>query len=480
GSGRLAGMNYRQAVDYILSFANWEQAPAQAYAARKFDLRRMRSFLGRLGEPQRGRRTVHIAGSKGKGSTAAMVASVLRAAGYTTGLYTSPHLHSFRERIAVDGEAIAEADFARLTAALMPQVAAENERGCYGRLTTFELLTALAFLYFGQRGAQWQVLEVGLGGRLDATNVVDEKDVCVIGPIGLEHTAILGDKPAQIAAEKAAIVRPGSAVVMGVQPYPEAATVVRDVAEKMGAYLVDVGTAYAWQRLDWDADGQAFRLWGPEGARELWIPLLGGHQLENAAAAVAAINGLRARGVAIAEEALAYGLAATRWPGRLEVVRREPWVVLDGAHTPVAAERIRQALGEYFAFRRCVLVVGASQDKDLAAMVAALRPLALRHAQGRPLRLRSRLGESPSETGRAQGRLWRVVATRSRHPRAAPPPRVAEAFAADGIMVEVAEAVAEAVEAALAWVEAPDLVCVLGSLFAAEAREHLLRLPATV
>lgn len=446
-------MNYQQAVDYILSFTNWEQAPAIAYAARKFDLRRMRSFLERLGRPQDGRRTVHVAGSKGKGSIAAMVASVLRAAGYTTALYTSPHLHSFCERIALDGAPIAEADFARLTAALAPQVAAENEGGRFGQLTTFELLTALGFLYFQEQGAQWQVLEVGLGGRLDATNVVEEKDVCVVGPVGLEHTAILGDTPAQIAAEKAAIVRPGSVVVLGLQPHPEAAAVVRRVAREAGAeVVVDVAATYRWRRLGWDADGQSFRLAGPGGERELGIPLLGGHQLENAAAAVAAIDALRVRGVTIAEEALAQGLAATRWPGRLEVVQREPWVVLDGAHTPAAVERIGQALREYFAFRRAVLVVGASEDKDLRAMAALLRPLA-----------------------------WRVVTTCSHHPRAAPPQRVAAAFAAEGVPVRVADTVAEAVEAALALAEAPDLVCVLGSLFVtAEAREHLLGLTAAV
>jgi dihydrofolate synthase/folylpolyglutamate synthase len=445
-------VNYQEAVNYILSFTNWEQAPAVAYEARKFDLRRMRSFLARLGDPQRGRRTVHIAGSKGKGSMAAMAASVLRAAGFKTGLYTSPHLHSFRERIVFDGEPIPEDDFARLTEEMVPHAATENESARFGTVTTFELLTTLAFLYFRDRGAEWQVLEVGLGGRLDATNVVDDKDVCIICPIELEHAAILGDTPAKIAAEKAAIIQKGNAAIMGVQPYSEAAAVIRQAAVKAGAEFVDVAAIYRWQLLEPDTAGQSFRLEGPNGVRELRLPLLGRHQLENAAAVVAAIEALQARDVAISEDALASGLAATHWPGRLEVVGREPWIVLDGAHTPEAALRLRQALEEYFTFQKAIFIVGFSNDKDLHSIASALKPIA-----------------------------WRAIATQSGHPRALAPEAVAEAFEEQGIAVNSVADVAEAVEAARAVAGPQDLICVLGSIFvAAEAREHLLGLTATV
>ena len=185
-------VDYLEALRELQRRDDWERTGGAADASR-WDLRRMRSLLGRLGDPQLGRRTVHVAGSKGKGSVASMVASALRAAGETVGLYTSPHLHRFVERIAVDGEPIAQEDFGRLTDEVLPAVDAEDADGSYGRVSTFEALTALGFLSFREREAAWQVLEVGLGGRLDATNVIDEKDVCVITQIGLEHTAVLGE-----------------------------------------------------------------------------------------------------------------------------------------------------------------------------------------------------------------------------------------------------------------------------------------------
>jgi dihydrofolate synthase/folylpolyglutamate synthase len=268
----------------------------------------------------------------------------------------------------------------------------------------------------------------------------------------MEHAAILGDTPAKIAAEKAAIIRPGSAVVMGMQPYKEAAEVIREVAREADARFTEVAKAYEWQLLDWNAKGQIFRLSGPDRTRELRIPLLGGHQIENTASAVAAVEALRARGAIITEEALAKGLAVTHWLGRLEVVRERPLVVLDGAHTPEAATRVRQSLGRYFTFERAIFVAGFSEDKDLSAIAAALQPVASQ-----------------------------VITTKSHHPRAVDPSLVAEAFQTLGIEVMVVEEVAQAVDKAIALAGPHDLVCVLGSIFvAAEAREHLLGLAATV
>lgn len=447
-------MNYRQAIDYLSGFTNWERTPAQAFAAANFDLRRVRSFLARLGDPHCGRRTVHIAGSKGKGSIAAMTAAILTASGSGdgVGLYTSPHLHTFCERIAIDGQPIAQADFAHLTEAMVPAAAAENADGRFGQLTTFELLTALAFLYFRERGVGWQVLEVGMGGRLDATNVVEEKDVATIGAISLEHTAILGDTVEQIAAEKAGIIRPACPVVMARQPFPAAAAVIRRQAAEAGAPLVDVAESYSWERLAWDLSGQSLRLNGPHGRRELWLPLLGGHQLENAAAAVAVIDVLLESGVRVPEPAIAAGLRQVRWPGRLEVLRKRPLVVADGAHNGDSARRLREALQDYFQFRRLILVSGVSQDKTVEDMARELAPLAAL-----------------------------VIATSSRHPRAGDPMAVAAAYAAAGVPTENAPSVAAALERALAVAAPEDLVCVVGSLFvAAEAREHVLELVAEV
>ncbi|MGQ9573052.1 MAG: bifunctional folylpolyglutamate synthase/dihydrofolate synthase [Dehalococcoidia bacterium] len=441
-------MDYRQATEYVFSFADWERAPAQAFAPANFDLRRVHSLLARLGNPHLGRQTIHIAGSKGKGSVAAMIATILQAAGYRCGLYISPHLHNVRERIVVDGQPIGEDDFARLTEVLAPKVAAENEDGRFGELTTFELLTALAFLYFRDRNARWQVLEVGMGGRLDATNVVDEKAVCVITPISLEHTAILGDTVEKIATEKVAIVRPGTTVVMAPQPYPGGAAVVQQKAAEMGVPLVDVGENYSVQRLAWDLTGQTFRLAGPACSRELLLPLLGAHQLENAGTAVAAIDALRRKGIALSEEAIAEGLARVRWPGRLEVLGDKPLIVVDGAHNGDSARRLRQALRDYFSFRRAFLVMGMSGDKTVGAMAEQLAPL-----------------------------TYLLIATRSQHPRAAVPEVVAAAFAAEGVAIEVQPTVEVALARARALAGRDDLICVVGSLFVvAEAREQVLGL----
>jgi dihydrofolate synthase/folylpolyglutamate synthase len=441
-------MNYRQAIDYVLSFADWERAPAQAFAAANFDLRRVQSLLARMGNPHLGRQTIHIAGSKGKGSVAVMIASILQAAGYRTGLYTSPHLHNVRERIAVDGQTIGEDEFARLAEALAPQVAAENEDGRFGQLTTFELLTALAFLYFQERDVQRQVLEVGMGGRLDATNVVNEKAVCVITPISLEHTTVLGDTVEKIAAEKAAILRPGTTVVMALQPYPEAAAVIRGRAAELGAPLLDVGGTYSVQRLGWDLTGQSFRLTEPGCSLELWLPLLGAHQLENAATALAAIDVLRSGGIAVSEESIEEGLSRLSWPGRLEVLKDEPLIVVDGAHNGDSARRLRQALRDHFDFERAILVMGVSGDKAIAAVAEELEPV-----------------------------THLLIATRSQHPRAAEPEAVAAAFAARGVASETRLTVAAALDRARALAEPDDLICVVGSLFVvAEAREQVLGL----
>jgi dihydrofolate synthase/folylpolyglutamate synthase len=444
-------MDYFRAVDYVLGFTDWERAPAQAFAAAKFDLRRVQSLLTRLGNPHLGRQTIHVAGSKGKGSVAAMIASILQAAGYRSGLYTSPHLHSVRERIVVGGQPIGEDEFARLTALLAPQAAAENEDGRFGQLTTFELLTALAFLYFRDRDVQWQVLEVGMGGRLDATNVVDEKAMCIITSISLEHTTVLGDTVEKIAVEKAAILRPGTTVVMAPQPYPEAATVMRARAAELAAPLLDVGQTFSVQRLSWDLTGQRFRRAGPSRSRELWLPLLGAHQLENAATALTAVDVLGRGGVAVSEESIEEGLSRLSWPGRLEVLADRPLIVVDGAHNGDSARRLRQALRDHFAFGRAVLVMGVSGDKKIATMAEELAPV-----------------------------TDLLIATRSQHPRAAEPEAVAAAFAARGVASETCPTVAAALDRARALAGPDDLICVVGSLFlVAEAREQVLGLSVT-
>ena len=437
-------MEYIEALRLLLHRDDWERSGSAADAAR-WDLRRMRSLLARLGDPHLGRDTVHVAGSKGKGSTAAMIAAVLRAAGQSTGLYTSPHLHRFTERIAVDGQPIAPDDFGRLMGELAQHIEAEDADGSYGTVSTFETLTALAFLHFRERDVRWQVLEVGLGGRLDATNVFEEKAVCVITPIGLEHTAVLGDTIAQIAGEKADVITSGSTVVMAPQREP-AAEVVRQVCSERSATLIETAQACALNPTGRGGDGQAFTLRTPHGTYTLRLPLLGRHQLENAATAVLALEALAPHGVEIAEASMRAGLADVRWPARIDVLRQRPLVVADGAHDRDSARRLVDTLREDMGLSNAVLVVGWSGDKDADALADALASLATH-----------------------------VIATRSRHPRAAEPRAVADAFTEREIPVTIAEPVGAAIEAAHALAAPGGAVVICGSLFvAAEAREHVL------
>lgn len=402
----------------------------------------MHSLLARLGDPHLGRRTVHVAGSKGKGSIATMVASILQAAVVSVGLYTKPHLHRFVERIAVDGEAISEEEFGRLMGELEPQLEA-GDQGDFGAVSTFEALVALAFLYFRERDVGWQVLEVGMGGRLDATNVFDEKAVCVIAPIGLEHTEVLGDTVPKIAEEKAAIITPGTSVVMAPQR-ESAADVVKRVCDEETATLVQVAEACQMGKVKRTADGQEFVLKTDAATYDIKLPLFGRHQLNNAATAVLAAEAAGHHGVAIDPSTVQRALAAVRWPGRIEFLKRNPALVVDGAHNRDSAKALAQTLRD-FGWKDVVFVVGCSSDKDVDAIAEELAPLATQ-----------------------------VIATRSRHPRASEPRDVAQAFIEHGVPVAAEEPVGAAVDAAVAQAgSAPVVVC--GSLFvAAETREHVL------
>lgn len=434
-------MDYQTALDYILSFADYERMPRSALV---FDLRRIEKLLERLGNPEKVARSIHVAGTKGKGSTAAMITSILTQAGYQTGLYTSPHLLSLTERIQVDGRPIAEDAFARLVEMMTPEVKAVNELGALGELTTFELLTTLAFAYFKERGVDYQVLETGLGGRLDATNVV-RPQVCVITSISFDHTDVLGDTLAQIATEKAGIIKPGSTVVCSPQS-PEAMEVIARVCRESGVRLLRVGSDVTWRQRGFSPEGQSFQLSGIMGKYDLDLPLLGEHQLENAATAVAVVEVLAERGAKVSSESIAAGLVQVHWPGRLHILKRKPWVIVDGAHNADSVRRLVKALKQYFDFDRAVLIFGASSDKNIAGMVAELASL-------------------PDV----------VIVTSSRHPRAVAPVKLVSEFAKWEIMPEVAENVAAAVELALAKVKPADLICATGSLFVvAEVMKYML------
>jgi len=441
-------MDYQETLDYIYSFIDYETMHMPRDAAN-YDLRRMYELLSRIGNPHQVARSVHIAGTKGKGSTAAMIASVLTAAGYTTGLYTSPHLNDVRERIKVNGELIAEDKLMALTEKLKPEIEVVNQKATYGQLTTFEVLTALAFAYFKLKGVDFQVLEVGLGGRLDATNVV-QPEVCIITSISFDHTDVLGNSLPEIAAQKAGIIKPASTVVSAPQ-LDEAAQVIEETCLACGVRLVRVGSNVTWQSLGFDLNKQLLEVWGRLGSYELSIPLLGRYQLENAATAVAALEVLVERGFNISKESIIGGLAQTSWPGRFQILSLHPPIVVDGAHNPDSARRLRQSLEQYFGLSpggikkarlvnnlqdldQAILIIGASFDKNISGVVSELLPL-----------------------------FDKVIVTQSRHPRAMAPELLKAEFAKHGVEVQVGNDVPTALSLALA--EDRSLICVAGSLF---------------
>jgi dihydrofolate synthase / folylpolyglutamate synthase len=428
-------MNYRQALRYLYSLTNYELKGLAAYAPEFYNLDRLRRFLNLLDNPHQKFAAVHIAGTKGKGSTSAMIESGLRAAGHRTGLFTSPHLHTFRERIQASGQFISEKDVARLAQKLRP-LASE-----IADITSFEVMTGLAFAWFVEQGIEWGVLEVGLGGRLDATNVVTPA-VSVITSISLDHTAILGDTLQKIAAEKAGIIKPGVPVVSAPQA-DEALAVIEEVSRQQDAPLTLVGRDWRWKAGQSNLKGQAFTLWeGQATWPELWLPLLGEHQLENAATAVATLSTLQAAGVEISKDAIQEGLRTICWPGRLEILAESPWLVVDSAHNGYSAEKLMAALRAHLEFSRLTVIVGVSSDHATPELMYAL----LSGAD-------------------------RAIATQTRHPRAASPAWLQERAAEGGFSMETSRTVPDALEMALADATPTDLICCTGSVFvAAEAR----------
>jgi dihydrofolate synthase/folylpolyglutamate synthase len=427
----------QQALDYIYSFIDYERQTGPR-TKQTWDLRRVAVLLERLGNPHLKSRTVHIAGSKGKGSVAAMIASVLYESGFVTGLFTSPHLHFYNERIRVDVKLIADDEIVALVKQLKPEIEAVNKEGTYGRLTTFEVTTALGFAYFAQKRVDFQVIEVGLGGRLDATNVVSP-EVCVITSISLEHTDILGNTITAIATEKAGIIKPGSTVVISPQT-DEAYRVFESTCRKKDAKLVSVGRDVTYKSIKYNNVQQSLVVNGRLGRYELTIPLLGQYQLDNAATAVAALEVLIDKGNNISENCIVEGMRQVIWEGRLQVLSRHPLVVVDGAHTPDSVHKLKQALKQYFKYNRAILVIGLSADKDLANIVSELAPV-----------------------------FKKVIVTRSLHPRAMSPSLIAAEFRKSKADVEQTDDISIALPVALKSAGANDLICITGSLFVVAA-----------
>ena len=349
-------MDYQEALAYIDGVRWYGSKPG---------LERIDALLDKLDRPERALKVIHIAGTNGKGSCASMTASVLKAAGYRTGLFTSPYLFRFNERMQINGRPIDDGVLAELVTRIRPLADAMEDHP-----TEFELMTAAALLWFAEERCDAVVLEVGLGGRFDATNVIARPEAAVIMNIGLDHTAVLGDTVEQIAREKAGIIKPGCDVVL----YPQTEsvmTVLRERCEELDARLHTAELSQLVPEFD-SLEGQVFTYKGIPCA----IPLLGAHQRINAAVVLELVAVLRARGWTLAEDAVEHGLYAVSWPARFEPVHEEPCFIVDGGHNPQCAETVRDSLLHYFPDQKRVLLVGVLADKDYPAMLERLDPAA--------------------------------------------------------------------------------------------------------
>ena len=448
-------MNYQEALAYLYSLSDFERGGPFSHAPEE-NLPREARLLAALGNPQQRYNCTLIAGTKGKGSTAAYIERVLREAGLRTGLYTQPDLHTFRERMRVNGRLISEAEVAELVTELRAAVEQIERLHEFSPYITYEVATALALLYFARQRVEHAVLEVGLGGRLDATNVTQPL-VSVIASISYDHMQILGNTLTEIATEKAGIIKTGGIVVTSAQS-PEALLAIAGVAQARQAKLVRVGAlagdtaqaevdagrlpalsyryaleerATAYQRFTVHTPGQAYS--------GLEIPLAGQHQLENAALALATLETLRDKGVAWNEDALRQGLRSVFWPARIEVVAQNPTIVVDGAHNTDSMQKLLLALQESFQWHCLFVVLGVARDKDLPGIVQALSTIDA------------------------------VVLTRAANPRAAAIEQLQALFEqyAPRVQVYTAETSDAAMNLAADLAESTDLICATGSLYLA-------------
>ncbi len=431
---------YKDALEYLYSFVDFSMQKAVTYSPERFKLERMQELVASLGHPQFNYPVIHVAGTKGKGSVCILCASGIKEAGYKVGLYTSPHLDDYAERIQINGEFIPHADLVEMVEAIKPHVAAIPE------LTTFEITTALAFWYFAEQKVDGAVIEVGLGGRLDATNVVSPI-VSVITSISYDHTLLLGDTLTQIAGEKAGIIKTGKPVVIAPQA-EEARLLIEHIASERGAQLIQVGRDILYEEVSHSLEGQTIKIWSPEDKPSdglvLSIPLLGAHQAANAATAIAALEIYDKHGLKVKQEAIKRGFANAFWPGRFEIVQFSPPVILDCAHNRDSALKLRQTLEEYYPGKPVILIFGASEDKDIQGMFVELMP-----------------------------GVKELIAVKSFHPRAIEPDKLVEMADSFGHTVDCIEDIPQALEKALQLVGDDGLVLVTGSIFVvAEARKY--------
>lgn len=404
--------SYNKSLDYLYSFVDYSLKHSSELAKADFSLDRMFALMESLGNPQNQYPIIHVAGTKGKGSTSALCASALQAAGYKTGLYTSPHLEDYTERIQINGEPVSHVQLIELIEEVKPHVARIE------KLTTFEITTALAFMAFAKHGVTAAVFEVGLGGRLDATNVVTPK-VSVITSLSYDHTAVLGNTLTLIAGEKAGIIKDSVPVVSAPQK-DEALQVLERISASKKSTLTLIGRDLKFELIESSLQGQHFNLqtFKPSNPPPFTIPLLGSHQIENAATAYAA---LKASGIPITDENIRAGFANVKWRARFEIARLDPTLIFDSAHNQDSFIKLSETLETYFPDKKVYLIFGASEDKNIPGMFAEMK-----------------------------AKIQKLIITRADHPRALEVEKISALADQAGIESEAAVPVESALKRALA------------------------------
>jgi dihydrofolate synthase/folylpolyglutamate synthase len=436
---------YDQALDYVYSKVDFSFTKQQRYSEEVFNLDRMFSFMKSIGDPQKSFKTIHVAGTKGKGSISAMIASVLSTEGYHTGFYSSPHLSDYTERIQVDAARIPREEFVRVINQLYPFI--EKIHG----LTTFEITTAVAFQYFHEMQIDFGVIEVGLGGRLDATNII-EPEISVIASISLDHMGILGDTVEAIAGEKAGIIKSDIPVVVSPQQ-PSVLDVFRRIAREREAPLIETGKILEFAERRSNLEKQFFQIRYPikvldeleareeqRTAISINIPLLGKHQMENAGTAFCALKILQEKGFTISDRSIQKGFETVNWPGRFELLRKNPYLIIDAAHNFDSSKRLVETIQELFPQKRVTIIFGASEDKDIPGMLQNFIKIANR-----------------------------IILTKSIHPRAAKPEVIQQVLPALSCDTIIIEDVQQALEYTLEHAKKDDIILACGSVFIAAA-----------